>query len=104
MDCIALRHTHTTSLRCHPRVPTFEPCPKIPWMGMLADGLRTGNRNPRAQTVAREPATKTRANGQEVYSCTYLMQTSKPISCQAIIGMLIPSLADISSGRVSACQ
>src|SRR5437868_11841097 len=27
MDCIALRHTHTTSLRCHPHVPTFEPCP-----------------------------------------------------------------------------
>jgi len=26
MDCIALRHTHTTSLRCHPHVPTFEPC------------------------------------------------------------------------------
>src|SRR2546426_9248674 len=28
MDCIALHHTHTTSLRCHPHVPTFEPCPK----------------------------------------------------------------------------
>src|SRR5438132_2967521 len=27
MDCIALRHTHTTSFRCHPHVPTFEPCP-----------------------------------------------------------------------------
>src|SRR5438132_5308475 len=26
MDCIALRHTHTTSLRCHPHVPTFESC------------------------------------------------------------------------------
>src|SRR5437870_13917750 len=23
MDCIALRHTHTTSLRCHPHVPIF---------------------------------------------------------------------------------
>src|SRR2546421_10588449 len=26
MDCIAPRHTHTTSLRCHPHLPTFEPC------------------------------------------------------------------------------
>src|SRR5439155_19929239 len=24
----AASHTHTTSLRCHPHVPTFEPCPK----------------------------------------------------------------------------
>src|SRR5438132_14141324 len=30
MDCIALRHTHTTSLRCHPHVPTFEPCQNHP--------------------------------------------------------------------------
>src|SRR5438552_17878805 len=30
MDCIALRHTHTTSLRCHPHVPTFESCPILP--------------------------------------------------------------------------
>ena len=77
---------------------------------MLADGLRTGNRNPRAQTVAREPATKTRANGQEVYSCTYLMQTSKPISCQGIIGMLIPFVRrhffgkSVSMSVMSVCQ
>jgi len=104
---------------------------------MLADGLRIRNRNPRAQTVAREPATKTRPSGQEVYSCTY--QPAKSISTSLVpkLGrerphtggalvcidwskfchvnkqtnflpghnrVLIPSLADISSGRVSACQ
>src|SRR5437868_3236898 len=26
----AASHTHTTSLRCHPHVPTFEPCPIWP--------------------------------------------------------------------------
>src|SRR2546422_11559211 len=25
----AASHTHTTSLRCHPHVPTFEPCPEL---------------------------------------------------------------------------
>src|SRR5436309_3959179 len=25
----AASHTHTTSLRCHPHVPTFEPCPVL---------------------------------------------------------------------------
>src|SRR5438128_11658089 len=32
----AASHTHTTSLRCHPHVPTFEPCPK-------SSGLKTNH-------------------------------------------------------------
>src|SRR5438132_9352562 len=45
MDCIALRHTHTTSLRCHPHVPTFEPCPT--WPLFLKSGQVVGAPCPR---------------------------------------------------------
>src|SRR5438132_6907410 len=50
---IALRCvTHTTSLRCHPHVPTFEPCPT--W-GMVQMRVTPGPQNQAQRTQSVSP-------------------------------------------------
>src|SRR5207237_6803156 len=51
----ATSHTHTTSLRCHPHVPTFEPCPT--W-GMVQMSVTLGPQNPAQRTQSVSPIRK----------------------------------------------
>src|SRR5437660_1014267 len=48
----AASHTHTTSLRCHPHVPTFEPCPT--W-GMVQMRVTPGPQNQAQRTQSVSP-------------------------------------------------